>query len=60
MQARKQPVREVRHVIARGDTLSDIAARYNVSTSDIRRANKLQNDRIRVGQTLAIPVYAGG
>jgi LysM repeat protein len=31
-----------------------------VSTSDIRRANKLSSDRIRVGQTLAIPVYAGG
>ncbi len=60
MQARREPVRQVRHVITRGDTLSDIAARYNVSTTDIRRANKLASDRIRVGQTLAIPVYAGG
>ncbi len=60
MEVRRQPVREVRHVITRGDTLSEIAARYNVSAADIRRANRLSNDRIRVGQTLSIPVYAGG
>lgn len=59
-QVRRQPVRQVRHVISRGDTLSEIAARYNVRASDIRRLNKLSNDRIRVGQTLSIPVYAGG
>jgi N-acetylmuramoyl-L-alanine amidase len=60
MQVRREPVRQVRHVISRGDTLSEIAARYNVSTSEIRRANKLAGDSIRVGQTLSIPVYAGG
>ncbi|MDX1509136.1 MAG: N-acetylmuramoyl-L-alanine amidase [Woeseiaceae bacterium] len=59
MEARKQPVREVRYVIARGDTLSEIADRYNTSTSAIRRRNKLSNDTIRVGQTLSIPIYAG-
>lgn len=60
MQARREPVRQVRHVIARGDTLSDIAQRYNVSAAAIRRANKISGDNIRVGQTLSIPVYAGG
>lgn len=60
MQARNEPLRQVRHVITRGDTLSGIAERYNVSAAEIRRANKLATDRIRVGQTLAIPVYAGG
>ena len=59
MEIRRQPVNKVRHVIARGDTLSEIAERYNVSTSAIRAANKLRNDRIRVGQTLSIPVYSG-
>jgi len=49
----------VLHVIARGDTLSEIAERYNVSTAAIRAANKLSNDSIRVGQTLSIPLYAG-
>ena len=59
MEVRKQPVREVRYVIARGDTLSEIADRYNTSTAAIRRANRLSSDKIRVGQTLSIPIYAG-
>ena len=60
MQIRREPVRQVRHVISRGDTLSEIAQRYNVSAAAIRRANKINGDNIRVGQTLSIPVYAGG
>ena len=59
MEMRRVPAKLVRHVIARGDTLSEIAERYNVSTAAIRAANKLSNDRIRVGQTLSIPLYAG-
>jgi N-acetylmuramoyl-L-alanine amidase len=59
MEMRKVPAKQVRHVIARGDTLSEIAARYNVSPAAIRAANKLSSDRIRVGQTLSIPLYAG-
>jgi N-acetylmuramoyl-L-alanine amidase len=59
MEMRRVPAKQVRHVIARGDTLSEIAARYNVSPAAIRAANKLSSDRIRVGQTLSIPLYAG-
>ena len=59
MDVRRTPDRQVRHVIARGDTLSEIAARYNVSTAAIRAANSLNNDRIRVGQTLSIPIFPG-
>ena len=55
MEMRRTPVKQVRHVITRGDTLSEIAERYNVSASAIRAANKLSNDRIRVGQTLQHP-----
>ena len=43
------------HVIARGDTLSGIASRYNVPVPDLRRHNGLSGDRIRVGQVLKIP-----
>ncbi len=57
---RRTPTRQVRHVITRGDTLSEIAERYNVSTAAIRAANKLSTDKIRVGQTLSIPVFSGG
>lgn len=60
MDMRRQPARQVRHVVARGDTVSEIAERYNVSTTAIRRANKLSGDKIRVGQTLSIPIFAGG
>jgi len=60
MDLRRQPTRQVRHVVARGDTVSEIAERYNVSTADIRRANKLSSDNIRIGQTLSIPIFSGG
>ena len=59
MDIRRTPTRQVSHVIARGDTLSEIAARYNTSTAAIRAANRLNGDKIRVGQTLSIPIYPG-
>ncbi len=59
MDLKRTPTQQVSHVISRGDTLSEIAERYNVSTSAIRTANKLASDRIRVGQRLRIPVFAG-
>lgn len=44
-----------RYTIRRGDTLSTIAARHNVSVVSLRQANKLAVDRIREGQVLQIP-----
>lgn len=41
MDLRRKPTRQVRHVVARGDTVSEIAERYNVSTTAIRRAGVL-------------------
>ncbi len=46
---------EVRYTIERGDTLSEIAARYGISTRRIREANDLRGDSIRIGQTITIP-----
>ena len=60
MDMRRGSSSDVRHVIARGDTISEIAKRYNVSPAAIRRANKLSTDKIRIGQTLNIPVFTGG
>jgi N-acetylmuramoyl-L-alanine amidase len=46
----------VKHVIARGDTLSEIADRYRVSVATLRRENDIRSDNlIRVGQVLVIP-----
>lgn len=56
---KRSPAQQVNHVIARGDTLSEIAERYNVSMSAIRSANRLSSDKVRIGQTLTIPIYAG-
>ena len=44
-----------KHIIVRGETLSGIAERYNVSTALLRNSNRLKNDAIRVGQVLSIP-----
>jgi N-acetylmuramoyl-L-alanine amidase len=43
------------YVIARGDTLSGIAARYNVSVEALKRHNGMTSTDIRVGQRLKIP-----
>src|SRR5690606_4812084 len=43
------------YVIARGDTLSAIAARYNVSVATLKRHNGITSETIRVGQRLKIP-----
>ena len=43
------------HVIRRGDTLSQIAQRYNVSVSRIQAENRLRGNSIQVGQVLRIP-----
>lgn len=45
----------VRHVISRGETLSEIAERYRVSLSTLRRTNSIRGDTIRIGQVLTIP-----
>ncbi|MCH2074238.1 MAG: LysM peptidoglycan-binding domain-containing protein [Puniceicoccaceae bacterium] len=41
--------------VKKGDTLGKIALRLNTSTSELKRANNLKSDLIRVGQKLTIP-----
>jgi len=44
------------HVISRGDTLSEIADRYEVSLNDLKSHNRISDARlIRIGQVLNIP-----
>lgn len=43
------------HVIKRGDTLSELAQRYEVSLRSLRMANNLSDDTLRVGAVLRIP-----
>jgi len=43
------------YTIKRGDTLSGIAIRYQVSLVVLRKVNGLRSDMLRVGQVLTIP-----
>ena len=43
------------YVISRGDTLSEIAVRFNVSVASLRERNALSSNTIHVGQKLKIP-----
>lgn len=48
------------HLVRRGETLSGIASRYNVSQSSIRTANKLpRSGAIRIGQKLVVSGATG-
>ena len=42
------------HTVHRGETLHAIAARYGVTTQDVRRWNRLANDGVRTGQRLRV------
>ncbi len=45
----------VTHVVQRGETLSEIAEKYNTSVSKIRSMNNIHNSHIQVGQKLKVP-----
>ena len=44
-----------RHIVVEGDTLYNISKRYEVSVEQIRKANDLYNNDIKLGQHLVIP-----
>ena len=49
------PIPLATYTIKRGDTLSGIAVRHQVSLTDLRKVNGLRSDVLRVGQVLTIP-----
>mgnify|MGYP000238770605 CR=1 FL=1 len=46
---------EHEYVIARGDTLSQIANRHRVTVASIRTQNGIKGNRIKIGQRITIP-----
>ena len=45
----------IEHTVEPGTTLSALSKAYGVTVSDIKKANRLSSDNIRVGQKLLIP-----
>nr|WP_239559057.1 LysM peptidoglycan-binding domain-containing protein [Sporohalobacter salinus] len=50
----------IEYKVKSGDTLSELANRYNSDISEIKELNNLNAPRIKVGQTLKIPRKARG
>ncbi len=49
-------IAEARQVtVRRGDTLARIAKRHRVNIEDLRLANRIRGNRLRIGQTLTLP-----
>jgi len=46
---------EMEYFVQRGDTLSSIAARHDISVAELRQHNGMRSDLIRIGQGLTIP-----
>ena len=42
------------HKVEKGDTLYNIASRYNVSVDELKRWNGLKNSALRIGQTIRV------
>jgi len=55
----KSWVPHTEYAVASGDTLSEIAARFDIPTSWLRDRNNLKSDRLQIGQVLLIPHAAG-
>ena len=47
--------RFVRHKVARGESLTRLAAHYQVSMNALREVNGLRDDNVKIGQILKIP-----
>ena len=45
----------IEHVVSRGESLSLLAQKYGVSVRELKAANNLSNDLVKIGQTLNIP-----
>ncbi len=43
-----------KHLVGQGDTLTNIAKRYNMSIADLTAANQINGDTIQLGQTLKV------
>lgn len=52
------PVSETVHTVVKGDTLYNLSKRYNLTVTDLKRANAIDGNSIQLGQSLKIPAIA--
>ena len=49
-----------KHTVAKGETLTSIAKRYNMAVAELQKANKVLDDRkLQIGQVITIPNASG-
>lgn len=53
-------IRAREHVVSRGETLSQIAVRHGIGLSELRQANGISGDLVKVGARLRIPSLGPG
>ncbi|MBK3494803.1 LysM peptidoglycan-binding domain-containing protein [Viridibacillus sp. YIM B01967] len=51
----KKPVKTASYKVKKGDTLSKISTKYNVSVSAIQKTNNIKDHLIYIGQTIKLP-----
>ena len=51
----KQPLVQVVHIVARGESLSVIASQYNTTVANLKSDNQLRSTSLRVGQKIKVP-----
>lgn len=44
------------HIVAKGDTLTNLSKKYNLGTKAIKSANRLKSNQLRIGQVLKFPL----
>ena len=53
------PTEGVKHTVAKGETLTSIAKRYNIPLAELEKANKITDERkLQIGHVLNIPATA--
>ena len=49
------PNKNKSYTVKKGDSLSEIAAKYKISVSQLKKVNKLKSDKLQIGQKLILP-----
>lgn len=57
---RESSGRRITHTVRKGESLGSIAKKYNVSSANVKKWNRLKSNTIRVGQKLTIYPSEGG